>query len=230
VHIAVYLPLALPLLAAVSARWIAHRMEPRAATWLLTGSALLLAAASGAALTFLAATIASQIPLLAAVGHWSVRVLHRNDPTSRSLALAACVVLATALIATCRAAALRGQRLASAARTARDLPPAGRLVIIDDPAPDAYALPGWPGRIIVTSGMLGVLDAAERRVLLAHERAHLAGAHYLFVALAQLAPAGSSLAPSAKPRSSPKPMSGSHPPRSVSAPAPSAGPAPSPGG
>jgi len=38
VRIAVYLPLLLPILAAVSARYLASRLEPRLATWLLTGS------------------------------------------------------------------------------------------------------------------------------------------------------------------------------------------------
>src|SRR5579875_770770 len=188
-HIIVYLPLVLPALAAVSARWLSRHLEPRTATWLLTGAALLLAAASGAALAFLAATLLGQIPLVAALGHWSVGVVHRDDPASWSLALAAGVLLAAALAAACRTAARRAQALASAARTARHLPATGRLVILDDPDPDAYAMPGWPGRIVVTAGMLEALDGRERRVLLAHERAHLACGHSLFVALAQLAAA-----------------------------------------
>ena len=93
-HVAVYLPLVLPLLAAVSARWLAWRLEPRMATWLLTGSALVLAAASGAALTILAATALGQVPLLAGAGHWSAAVMRRDDPTSLSYALVACGLLA----------------------------------------------------------------------------------------------------------------------------------------
>jgi hypothetical protein len=45
--LAVYLPLILPLLAAVSARRLAEWLPPRSATWLLTGSAVVLAAAVG---------------------------------------------------------------------------------------------------------------------------------------------------------------------------------------
>ncbi|WTQ70933.1 M56 family metallopeptidase [Streptomyces sp. NBC_00161] len=56
------------------------------------------------------------------------------------------------------------------------------------PEDDAYALPGNPGRIVVTSGMLRTLDGPEREALLAHERAHLAGRHhYYFLAAADLA-------------------------------------------
>jgi Zn-dependent protease with chaperone function len=41
------------------------------------------------------------------------------------------------------------------------------VVVLADEAADAYAAPGWPGRIVVTSGMLGALSPAEREVLLA---------------------------------------------------------------
>ena len=80
VHIAVYLPLALPMLAAVCARWLGARLEPRTATWLLTAAALLLAAVSGAAVAILAATFLGQIPLLAVRQPQRTRqkLLHRS--------------------------------------------------------------------------------------------------------------------------------------------------------
>ncbi|MFF1344205.1 M56 family metallopeptidase [Streptomyces sp. NPDC058290] len=63
----------------------------------------------------------------------------------------------------------------------------GELFVLADDFPDAYALPGRPGRIVVTSGMLRALSAAEREALLAHERAHLTGRHHLFTAAVELA-------------------------------------------
>jgi hypothetical protein len=54
-------------------------------------------------------------------------------------------------------------------------------------------VPGWPGRIVVTAGMLDALAPAERRVLLEHERAHAAGHHYLFTALTYFAAAANPL-------------------------------------
>ncbi|MGW7378006.1 SpoIIE family protein phosphatase [Streptomyces sp. NPDC054794] len=51
-------------------------------------------------------------------------------------------------------------------------------VELADEQPDAYALLGRPGRIVVTSGMLRALPAEERAVLLAHEQAHLAHGHH----------------------------------------------------
>lgn len=188
-HLAVYLPLLAPLLAAGSARWLAARLDPRAATWLLTVAAVVLAAASGAALGALAATAIGQVPLLAWVGHWSVGVVRRDDPASLSLALAAGLGVSAALVAAIRLLRRRVATILAAARMARCLPGVGQLVILDDPSPDAYAVPGWPGRIVVSTGMLDALDERERRVLLAHERTHLACGHHLFVAAAQLAAA-----------------------------------------
>jgi Peptidase family M48 len=190
---AIYLPLAVSLLAALSARWVAGRLEPRTATWLLTVSALLLAAATGAALAALAATVIGQVPVLASIGHWSVRALRQNDPTSLSLAVAACILLGGAMAAACRAGFRRVRALAAAAGTARCLPCTGQFAVLDDPEPDAYTLPGLPGRIVVTSGMLDALDDREVQVLVAHERAHLACGHYLFVTAAHLAAAANPL-------------------------------------
>jgi Zn-dependent protease with chaperone function len=191
-RVAVYLPLLLPLLAAVSARWLAGRLAPRAATWLLTVTALVLAVTSGLALTALAATAIGQIPLLATLGDWSVRILRRDDPASLSLAVIASLALALALGAAGRTMIRRAQGLLDAARTAHRLPtdePGGWLVVLDDPYPDAYALPGVPGRIVVSTGMLDALDDRERQALVAHERTHLACGHHLFLALAALAAA-----------------------------------------
>ncbi|MFE0465122.1 M56 family metallopeptidase [Kitasatospora sp. NPDC058965] len=61
------------------------------------------------------------------------------------------------------------------------------LAVLDDDRADAYALPGRPGRIVVTAGMLRALPAPERAALLAHERAHLTSRHHLFLAVAEYA-------------------------------------------
>jgi Zn-dependent protease with chaperone function len=49
------------------------------------------------------------------------------------------------------------------------------------------------GGIVVSTGMLHALPADERRVVLAHEAAHLAGRHHLHVQLADLAAAANPL-------------------------------------
>jgi Zn-dependent protease with chaperone function len=63
------------------------------------------------------------------------------------------------------------------------------VVVTDDESADAYTLPGVPCRIVITAGMLRALTEPERQVLLAHERAHASGVHYLFTTAARLAAA-----------------------------------------
>lgn len=189
VYVAIYVPLLAPILAAGSARWLATRLDPKLATWLLTAAAVVLAAASGAALTVLAAGAIGQLPWLAELGHWSAAVLRSNAPASLYLSVSAAVALTAALVAGTAVLRRRIVAILAAARTARCLPGVDQTVVLDDPAPDAYAVPGWPGRIVVSTGMLDGLDVRERRVLVAHERAHLEHGHHLFVALADLAAA-----------------------------------------
>jgi Zn-dependent protease with chaperone function len=189
VHLLVYLPLLVPLVGAGAAGRLAERLEPRLATWLLTVSAVLLATASGVALTALAATAIGQIHLVAALGHWSGRILRRDDPAALWIARVACVLLVAAVGGSVVTMVRRGRAVRDAARTARSLPGRRRLSVLADPAPQAYALPGRPGRVVVSTGMLRALDRDERRVLLAHERAHLDCRHHRFVLVAQCAAA-----------------------------------------
>ncbi|WP_030463716.1 M56 family metallopeptidase [Kitasatospora sp. NRRL B-11411] len=188
-RVAVYLPLLLPLLAALLAPRAGDRLPPRAATWLLTTGALVLAAASTAALGMLAVTGLIRIPLLARLAHhhWSATAAQHHDPAALSVAALAALALA---VLTAMAATMLQRRIRTLAATAREaacLAGRDQLVVVDDPAAEAYAMPGRPGRIVVSTGMLGALDDAEHQVLLAHERAHLTHRHHLFVALAQLA-------------------------------------------
>jgi hypothetical protein len=193
VHLVVYIPLLLPLVAAVVARPLASRLPPVWATWLLAGSAVALAAASSAVLGLLVLTAMVRIPLAAALGHWSLHVVISDDPTSLPVAAVAGALLAIAATATGRALWLRGSAILAAGRQARNLPGRGRIVYTDDEAADAYTLPGWPCRIVVTAGMLEALSQPERRVLLAHERAHAAWLHYLFTSATRLAAAANPL-------------------------------------
>jgi hypothetical protein len=190
---AVYLPLFLPLLAAPLARPVAARVDPRHATWLLTGVAVVLAAASCGALGLLALAALVRLPLAASLGHWSLAVVGRDDPAGAGIAVAAGILLGAALLAAGAFAARRGRALRDAGRHARRLPGRGQVVVTPDAAADAYTVPGWPGRIVVSAGMLDALDGPGRAALLAHERAHLAGRHYLFTSAARLAAAANPL-------------------------------------
>lgn len=187
-NVAVWLPLLLPLVAAPAARRLADALPPRAAAWLLAGSAVVLAGCSTAALALLAGAGALQLPPVAALGHLRLPVV--GDEVTVPAACAATALLALVAVAVVRTARRHTVITARARRTAtRDGSAAGDLTVLQDPDPDAYALPGRPGRIVVTTGMLRALDADEREALLAHERAHLAGRHHLFLAAVALSAA-----------------------------------------
>jgi Zn-dependent protease with chaperone function len=192
-HLAVYLPLLVPLLAAVAARPLADRLPPVAATWLLVLSALALAAASSAVLGMLALTALVRIPLVESLGGMSGPLISQDDPASIPVAIAAGALLAAAVIMACRALWRRAAALIAAGREAHRLPGTGQVVVTGDDAADAYTLPGLPCRIVVTAGMLRALTDPERQVLLAHERAHACGLHYLFTTAARLAAAANPL-------------------------------------
>jgi Zn-dependent protease with chaperone function len=192
-HLVVYLPLLVPLLAAVAARPLAARLPPVAATWLLTLSALALALASSAVLGLLALTALVRIPVVDSVGEMSGPLISQNDPASIPIAICAGALLVAAVTLAGRALWRRVSALAAAGREATALCGSGQVVIVEDEAADAYTLPGRPCRIVITAGMLSALSPAEREVLLAHERAHASGLHYLFTAAARLAAAANPL-------------------------------------
>jgi Zn-dependent protease with chaperone function len=176
----------------------ARRLSPRSAAVVLTTGALGAGLVWVAALALLALATVGRLGLVGSLGHWSVAVIEARDPVpvAAGLASMAGLVFVTAALAeSCR-------------RLGRGLMQLGRLhlrttgrrcgdvAVIDDATPEALALPGWRGSVVVTSGMLKVLEPAERRVLLAHERSHLRNRHWVFRMATRL---GAALLPTARP-------------------------------
>jgi Zn-dependent protease with chaperone function len=192
-HVLPYLPLLLPVPAALAARPLAARLEPRAATWVLSVCALALAALSTAALGILAGAGLIRLSVVAGIGDWSAATVRAGDPVSWAEALSAGLLLAAAAYAAVRMLWRRTRAVLAAGIEAACLPGPDQIVVVDDPGPDAYALPGLPGRIVVSTGMLQALDDADRAAMLAHERAHLTGHHYAFAAAVHLAAAANPL-------------------------------------
>lgn len=180
------LPLLVPFALPALSRLALDRLAPGTALWVITSSAAALAGCSLAALGafFLAGLL--RLPYFAALGEL-VQPLHTaSDRFVLPLAALAAGGLAGCAWTLARSV-LRQTRAFRAARTeAGRRPAAGDLCVVDSPCPDAYALPGRPHRIVVTTGMLRSLDGAEREALFAHERAHNTGGHHFFLAAAEL--------------------------------------------
>ena len=187
-----FLPAAVSAGLWLTAAPVARRLPPATAVPLLTLAGLLTALSSGAVLAVAAFLVLARMPVVAVVGHLVARDARGDGP---------CPVVARhrrwrvwsswAPPVRCVSA---GRDLAVAEVTCRSL---GRgadgLVVVADPAPDAYALPGLRGRVVVSTAMLRALSPAERRVLLAHEAAHLRHHHHLYVQVAELSAAANPL-------------------------------------
>jgi Zn-dependent protease with chaperone function len=178
------------LLGARLGRWL----PPATAVRLLSVAAIVTALATGLVLAVAGLVVLAQIPPVAGLGHWSVAAVRTGGtlpPFAGALAGSAVLLLFGSGV---RRMVRAGRDLAAAALTCRRLGPAQEgLVIVEDEALAAYALPGVRGRIVVSTAMLRALPADERRVLLAHEAAHLACRHHLYVQLAEIAAAANPL-------------------------------------
>jgi Zn-dependent protease with chaperone function len=188
------LPLVLAALFGILAPVIARRLPPPIATWLLSIGGLVAAAGSVAVLGFLAFTLLGRAPVLATQGHWSPTALQQDDPVAVPVEVAATLALAAVTVRVAAVALRRSRALLAAYRLAAALPAhSAELAVILDPVPCAYAVPGRPGRIVASVGLLRGLHAGERRAVLAHERSHLRHRHHAHHTAAQLAAAANPL-------------------------------------
>lgn len=185
--VTVYLPLLLALVLAWWAPRIAERGGPGPAARGLTVIAVAAAASSTWSLTMLALTMLDDLPPLATLDEHPT--LELPEPVPGPVALVAGLAL---LLGGVRLLIDLRRRLS----THRRLRAAGTaeygLVVADWSAPLAVAVPGRRGRdghLLVTAGMLRLLDADERRVVFAHEQAHLVHRHHRLVAAAAAAAA-----------------------------------------
>ena len=181
--VAVYLPAALSLLLVVVVRAAVRHTAPAAATRGVAVAAAAAALAYATCLALLALTLLDDLPPLSTMD--DLGDLPR--PVPGPVAAAAAALLAWGL-----------WRLAGDVRLRRDThrrlraagsPRAGGVVVADWDAPHAVAVPGRPGHVLVTTGLLRALDGRERRVVLAHERAHLRHRHDRLVGIAAAAAA-----------------------------------------
>ncbi|HWC82114.1 MAG TPA: M56 family metallopeptidase [Pseudonocardiaceae bacterium] len=184
---AVCAAIAAVLLFAAAAPRLGRRLPPTWATLLLVPASLAMAGSTVFVLGALAATWLGQSPAIAALGEWSSARLDATDPVPDPLAAASLVLLAaTAGWATYRITR-RVRAMISMYRTCRELHASGPVVVLEDDRPDAFATPA--GGIVVTAALWHALTKDERRVVLAHERSHVAHRHTWWTFAADLAAA-----------------------------------------
>lgn len=166
------------LVAPVAARWL----PGRAAVWLCTLCAVAVVTGCWVSAGALVITTFGQLPQVAAHGRWAPAVVGEYSPAPFALGVAATAALSavTAYALLCTSLELR--RLIWAWRSCRKRYPS--LLVVQAEEMFAFAIPGWPGRIVASHALLRGLDPRERRAVLAHEQAHLDQHHELHLLVA----------------------------------------------
>ncbi|MFJ3790401.1 M56 family metallopeptidase [Kitasatospora sp. NPDC090091] len=201
----VFLPLVLPLTAVPIARLAEQHLHPRGAARLLTSIGAVMALCSAVCLGLTGVVGTAQIPGNPLPDSWSDPEVRAALPYHETVGTAA-ICLLVAVAAACLRTVVRHLRVRARARRALGRRAAGGLAgvggtgvaaagaagaddvaVLPDASPYAYALPGTPGWVVVSTGMLAGLAADEREALLAHERAHLEHRHHRYLLATQLA-------------------------------------------
>ncbi|MEU0970163.1 M56 family metallopeptidase [Streptomyces sp. NPDC005917] len=187
----VYTPLLVSLLLPSVSGLIARRVAPALAARVLTCAAVLTAAATTWSLVLLATALLGDAPPVIREAREDGRPL--TEPVPELIGVAAFLTLALVVWRVQRAVRAECRTRRALRRLCEGHPKDTELVVAASEVPQAFAIPGRPGRILVTSAMLGALTPDERRVLLAHERAHLTHRHGRVVTAATLAAAANPL-------------------------------------
>lgn len=156
-------------------------LNPRVVLVLLAG----LSAVAGATTLLMAASVAITFlvvhtPLLAPLFAWCPIVSNQHHPGAIP------GILATAGSAFMLLRARRVLRQRRVAATGFD---GQRFKVLPTGEPFAFAVPGRPGCVVVSHGMLAALEPRERQAVFAHERAHLHQGHHRFLLVSALSAA-----------------------------------------
>jgi len=172
------LPAVATLAVGVPAAGPHRRLHPSVGARALALGTAALTLAVTAALATLAVGFLSGIPWVRENLTWCSSLYRTHDQIPAWIGIPATLALGAMIIAGSRA--YRQARLDLWAATE----PGPQIRIVGNNRPDAYAVGGRCGHIVVSTGMLAALDGAERRVLLSHERSHLKHRHHWYIALA----------------------------------------------
>ena len=177
---AVLFPAVGALIVATATALLHRRLHPRFAVPLLTFATCSVGIAAAAALALPAFGFAASSAGVNGWADWCTRWYGHHQSVPPILGLLSVVLLLVIVV--------RG--VTAHNRWRRDVrsEPAsvGWLKVTPSESPSAYAVPGRPGRVVVSIGMLDRLTPQERRVLFAHERAHLTLSHHRYLWVAEV--------------------------------------------
>ena len=161
------LALILPLLAAAALALVAtvahHRLPPRLAARCITMSLVLVMVGALPTLLVIAASFLTHVPFLGDGLQWCAHTFGVHATVPAWVGVPAVVLVGVGAI-----------RMVRVLRQHRSLrcDCAGPVHVADDQRPFAVTLPGRGGKIVVSSGLIDLLEPAETEVVMAHEHAH----------------------------------------------------------
>lgn len=175
-------PAILAVLSACAGGWLRRRVTPDFAVALLTAIAVVGAAAVLWALALIVIGGVIGVPGLVEQLAWCRRVLAASHEAPLPVAAGAAAAL---LAGTVRAFRFDLHWR----RTVRGYQGRGGLDVVDSPHLVAFAAPGRPGTVVISDGLLRLLDDDEQVAVIAHERTHLTRHHGRYLRLGGLAAA-----------------------------------------
>jgi Zn-dependent protease with chaperone function len=182
---ALYAAVVLSMVVVVIVRLDRARVDPRAGTWATLVAGWVLTGCTLGGLVLVASPLPARVPLVAALGDWRPDSIGFESPIPLAASALAMLLLAWSgwrTVNELRVLLADRRELDGTHRAIRRANHAS-VVVLDEEVPNAYALAGTirhRGRIVMTAGLLGLLDDEERAAALAHERAHLRHHHALF--------------------------------------------------
>lgn len=173
-------PLLVTLCIAAIATSAHRRLPPRLATRFVTLALVLVVIAALPTALLVALGFLAHAPVVGTGFEWCAQAIgmHASIPAWVGLP-----VLALLAIGTVRTALLIRQHCALRREDARP------IHVAHSHKPYAVTLPGRAGQIVISTAMVDLLDDDERRIVVAHERAHARYRHDRYLLTAELAAA-----------------------------------------
>jgi Zn-dependent protease with chaperone function len=175
-----------PLLVLAAGHLLVDRLRPDLAVRVFAWTTFAVGVSAALNLASFAVKALAEIPAVAVLGGWSYRIVAADsvhEPWTPWFCLAWC---AAAGLAVTLAVRRHRRAVVVANRLAAALPGGDQVVVASSEVVDAFALPGRPARIVVTTAMRDLLDADQLAVVIAHERGHLDQRHHDLVWLTRL--------------------------------------------
>ena len=173
-------PLLAGLATVVLATSVHRRLPPRLATRFVTIALVLVALAALPTTLVLAIAFLAHAPVVGTGFEWCAMAMGLHGAVPTWLGAPAAAVVAVGAVRTVRLVRQHRRFAVGGAH---------RVHVHHSATPYAVTLPGRAGQIVVSSALLDILDDDERRIVLAHERAHAHYRHDRYLLVAELAAA-----------------------------------------